>query len=160
MDDDLTLESVGSGSGLLDLTRESDDTSLGAELLEEVYSSDDDNFEIPANASGLFEAASPDETELAGAAISEGGLPMPAGGQVAVAQGAYDGSGSGLGVGAAIGGTIALVILMIIMVVELEGSTSDLAMIISENLWIWTGGLVGVAALAILAGMFIGRASE
>src|SRR5262249_18328283 len=29
-------EGVGSGSGLLDLTRESDDTSLGAELLDEI----------------------------------------------------------------------------------------------------------------------------
>lgn len=36
-DEDLALESVGSGSGLLDLTRESDDTSLGAELLDEIY---------------------------------------------------------------------------------------------------------------------------
>ncbi len=35
-DEDLALESVGSGSGLLDLTRETDDTSLGAvELLED-----------------------------------------------------------------------------------------------------------------------------
>src|SRR5689334_23598575 len=33
----LALESVGSDSGLLDLTRESDDTSLGAELLDEIY---------------------------------------------------------------------------------------------------------------------------
>lgn len=31
------LEGSGSGSGILDLTRESDDTSLGAELLEEIY---------------------------------------------------------------------------------------------------------------------------
>ena len=36
-DEDLVLEAVGSGSGLLDLTRESDDTSLGAELLDEIY---------------------------------------------------------------------------------------------------------------------------
>src|SRR5690606_22858125 len=61
IDDELSLESVGSGSGLLDLTRESDDTSLGAELLEEVYSSDQENIEIPANASGLFEAAADTE---------------------------------------------------------------------------------------------------
>ena len=74
MDDDLTLESVGSGSGLLDLTRESDDTTLGAELLEDAFNSDDDNFEIPANASGLFEAAGVDETESGGApAIGDGG---------------------------------------------------------------------------------------
>src|SRR5260221_3224054 len=32
----INLEGVGSGSGLLDLTRESDDTSLGAELLDEI----------------------------------------------------------------------------------------------------------------------------
>jgi hypothetical protein len=36
-EDEIALESVGSGSGLLDLTRESDDTSLGAELLDEIY---------------------------------------------------------------------------------------------------------------------------
>jgi hypothetical protein len=34
--DQVNLDSVGSGSGLLDLTRESDDTSLGAELLDEI----------------------------------------------------------------------------------------------------------------------------
>ncbi len=39
VEEELGLDAVGSGSGLLDLTRESDDTSLGAELLEEVYSS-------------------------------------------------------------------------------------------------------------------------
>jgi len=33
---DANIESVGSGSGLLDLTRESDDTSLGAEVMDEI----------------------------------------------------------------------------------------------------------------------------
>lgn len=33
---DLNLEGIGSGSGLLDLTRESDETSLGAEILDEI----------------------------------------------------------------------------------------------------------------------------
>jgi len=36
MSDQISLEGTGSGSGLLDLTRESDDTSLGAELLDEI----------------------------------------------------------------------------------------------------------------------------
>jgi len=35
--DQIHLDSGSSGSGLLDLTREADDTSLGAELLEEIY---------------------------------------------------------------------------------------------------------------------------
>ena len=162
MDDDLTLESVGSGSGLLDLTRESDDTTLGAELLEDAFNSDDDNFEIPANASGLFEAAGADETDSGGApAIGDGGTvaarTMP-GAPMTVES--YDGSGSGLAIGASIGAMIALVVLMIILIVELSGTTSSLAMTISESIWIWTGGLAGVAVLAMLAGMFIGRASE
>ena len=37
----LGLEGTGSGSGILDLTRESDDTSPGEELLEEIYSDED-----------------------------------------------------------------------------------------------------------------------
>lgn len=50
------LDSVGSGSGLLDLTRESDDTSLGAELLDVISPS-----------SGGLEA----ETEVEAAAVAE-----------------------------------------------------------------------------------------
>lgn len=37
----LGMEGIGSGSGILDLTRESDDTSLGKELLDEIYTDDD-----------------------------------------------------------------------------------------------------------------------
>ncbi len=36
LDDQVALDGVGSGSGLLDLTRESDDTSLGAEVLDHI----------------------------------------------------------------------------------------------------------------------------
>jgi len=36
LEDQIALDGVGSGSGLLDLTRESDDTSLGAEVLEHI----------------------------------------------------------------------------------------------------------------------------
>lgn len=36
----LGIEGMGSGSGILDLTRESDDTSLGAELIEEITGED------------------------------------------------------------------------------------------------------------------------
>ena len=37
MSDHVDLDSGRSGSGLLDLSREADDTSLGAELLDEIY---------------------------------------------------------------------------------------------------------------------------
>lgn len=62
-DEELALESVGSGSGLLDLTRESDDTSLGAELLDEIYpggsQADESAFamESSVGSSGVFDGA-------------------------------------------------------------------------------------------------------
>jgi hypothetical protein len=151
-EDDLSLEAVGSGSGLLDLTRESDDTSLGAELLEEVYSGEE-NIEIPANASGLFEAASAETMhEEAAAAAGIAAMPM-------VVE-AYDGAGSGLGVGMMVGALAAMVILSIIVVVGLFGATPQLAMQFSSQLWIWAGGLLALTVVFGLVGMFIGKSSE
>lgn len=46
-DEDLRLDGSGGGSGLLDLTRESDDTSLGAELLEGIDMGDSGDALVP-----------------------------------------------------------------------------------------------------------------
>lgn len=52
----LGVDATGSGSGLLDLTRESDDTSLGAELLDEIYPADEGGSEMgEATRAGLAE---------------------------------------------------------------------------------------------------------
>ncbi len=67
------LEGVGSGSGLLDLTRESDDTSLGAELLDEIYPGGDEGATVEmgeATRAGL-ESAIPDETPAGGEPVTE-----------------------------------------------------------------------------------------
>ena len=57
----LGVEGAGSGSGILDLTREKDDTSLGAELLEEIYTGEgqeEGTVEMgEATRAGLVEAA-------------------------------------------------------------------------------------------------------
>jgi hypothetical protein len=58
--DQINLEQVGSGSGLLDLTRESDDTSLGAELLDEIQPGKQKRAKAPISAS--------DETAAGGTA--------------------------------------------------------------------------------------------
>lgn len=153
-EEDLNLEAVGSGSGLLDLTRESDDTSLGAELLEEVYSGEE-NIEIPTNASGLFEAAGADApVEEIAAGAGAGIAAMP------VMMEAYDGTGSGLGIGLMIGAVASLVCVGLIVVVSIFGATSDLAMRFAENIWLWVGGLAGATVLFGLIGMFIGKSSE
>lgn len=148
IEDDLSLEAVGSGSGLLDLTRESDDTSLGAELLEEVYSSEE-NIEIPANASGLFEAAAVDTDDRR---IGMTSMPM-------VVE-AYDGAGSGLGAGMLIGALASLVCVAVIAFVGISGATPGLATMFAENLMIWAGGLAGITIIFGLVGLFLGKASE
>jgi hypothetical protein len=153
-DEELSLESVGSGSGLLDLTRESDDTSLGAELLEEVYSGDE-NIEIPGSASGLFEAAGAESPEPQATGGSVAALPM-------VVE-SYDGSGSGLGAGLLLGALAALVCVGIIVVVGIDGATPQLAVKMassSTSLMIWGGGLLAGTIVFGLVGLLIGKATE
>lgn len=154
LDEDLTLESVGSGSGLLDLTRESDDTSLGAELLEEVYSGEDE-FELPANSSGLFEAVN--TTDSSEAPVPGAGIAQA---PVAMVEETYDGSSSGLTIGLCIGALVAMIIVLIILASEIEGASSTLTSAIAGSLWVWTGGIAIGALIAGGVGFFIGRASE
>lgn len=59
LEDQITLEGVGSGSGLLDLTRESDDTSLGAEVLDHI----DVESEMPAAEALAASVAAPEPAE-------------------------------------------------------------------------------------------------
>ncbi len=161
-EEDLSLEAVGSGSGLLDLTRESDDTSLGAELLEEVYSSDD-NIDIPANASGLFEAASGGSGIEAAASVEEVAATQGIAASMPMVLESYDGAGSGLSVGLAIGALVALVCVAIIVIVGITGATPQLAMMIgksSSTMMMWAGGLLGVTVVLGLVGLFIGKSSE
>ena len=69
LDDHVDLDSGSSGSGLLDLSREADDTSLGAELLEEIYPGSDQEqvetqiptqLEVPSSVSSAMSIESPE----------------------------------------------------------------------------------------------------
>ncbi len=158
-EEELALDAVGSGSGLLDLTRESEETSLGAELLEEVYSADE-NAEIPAHASGLFEAAGLEKADDTAAPAGAAG-PGAAVGPMLIEV--YDGTGSGFGAGRLIGALAAMVCVGIITVVAVGGATPDLAVKLGQSsgsLWIWAGGFLGVTLVLGLVGLFIGKASE
>lgn len=153
LDDDLSLETVGSGSGLLDLTRESDDTSLGAELLDEVYSSDDSG--APASASGLFEAvggeSSPMNEEM-------GGVGMAA--SVPVIVESYEGGWSGLAVGMGIVAVVSLSLVALMAMVTASDTLPAISEMMTENMTVWFGGLLGGLLIFGLLGFFIGKASE
>lgn len=69
----LGLEGIGSGSGILDLTRESDDTSLGAELLGEITGD-----EQPEGTGGTVEMGEDTRAGLdAAAGVEEAAEPQP-----------------------------------------------------------------------------------
>jgi hypothetical protein len=141
-------ETVGSGSGLLDLTRESEETALGAELIDQVYSSE--GGEAAGGASGLFEAVS--------SSPGYGAAPMAATGMVVTE--AYDGAWSGVGVGLMVAALIGLVVAGLIAVGIVFGAGSGIASSFSGNLFVWGGSLAGIAAVCGVVGFVVGRASE
>jgi len=71
IEDQVAMEGVGSGSGLLDLTRESDDTSLGAEVLDHI---DLEPPPMAASAAGASAVAAP---PISAAAAAETPIIMP-----------------------------------------------------------------------------------
>ena len=177
--DDLSLESVGSGSGLLDLTRESDDTSLGAELLDEIYpggtNAGEGSLASGIGSSGVFESAISMETgtggTAAGAMADLGGTAAPAmagaaGGVGGVTIAAYDtgmdSAGSGLGAGLLLGTTISLVIALIVAVSAISGVQSVITGMMTESTMmfaLWTGGLLVLSLILGGIGMMVGKAS-
>ena len=153
----ISLEAAGSGSGLLDLTRESEDTQLGADLIAQTFE-DDSSVEPIANASGLFEAAG---AESGGNAVIGTVTPMPgmAGGLTMVAE-AYDGKWSGLAGGLMIGSAAAMILVGIFAASMSIGTPASLATTFAENLPLWGGGLLGVLLVSGGVGFFIGKATE
>ncbi len=153
-DDDMNLESFGSGSQLLDLTRESDDSMAGAELMNQSFE-DDDPVEMPTSASGIFKRME-DEDALNVGASPFGNSAMAA--PMVVEQ--YDGAGSGLGLGAMIGASLALVLVGLIVVTILAGGGSSIATAITGSLVL--GVCIPLIVLFILLGVgfVVGRATD
>lgn len=164
-DEELALESVGSGSGLLDLTRESDDTSLGAELLEEIYPSSGSAeagegqgeemqgiFESGGGEGGeadLGELESTGEPQGAAAAAA----PMPA-----VQVEPSDPAGSGWTAGLLIGALVALTIAMFVMVSTMNGARVPLLETLAGNTPMYAGAMLAGSVVLALIGGVIGKA--
>ena len=145
---EIGLETVGSGSGLLDLTRESEETALGAELIDQVYSSE--GGDAGAGASGLFDAVN--------ATPGYGAAPVPTTGMM-VAE-AYDGAWSAATIGLMIAAAIGLIVMLLIAFSMAFGAGSGIAASFAGNLLAWAGSLAGLAAVFGLVGFFVGKASD
>jgi hypothetical protein len=159
----------GSGSaGLLDLTREADDTSLGAGLLDDVYGN-----ETVASASAPGAEGGSTDADQGGAlfenpvpadATFEGAAAATTGGAAALALAEpYDGPGSGLVGGLAVGAIAALGIaaFALISVMSSGGGSrpNDLLTTLSTNWMAVVGGCAGLTLIAALLGWFLGRKS-
>jgi hypothetical protein len=84
LDDDINMESVGSGSGLLDLSLQADDTSLGAVLDDILPTSKESEAagrggEESAQADRIFEKSSEDESRQAAEPVAMAASTVPMG---------------------------------------------------------------------------------
>jgi hypothetical protein len=138
LEDQVSLDGVGSGSGLLDLTRESDDTSLGAEVL--------DNIDVEGVGAEIIEEQEPEPTYTAPAATATYAQPVE---QV-------DGS-SGMFGGLAVAGMIAALLILAVAIPALQGKYPGFVEALSQNLLAVLGGLVAVAVIGAVVGYVLGK---
>jgi excisionase family DNA binding protein len=163
-DEELVLESVGSGSGLLDLTRESDDTSLGAELLDEIYpgageTGGESKVDSAVGSSGVFDGAIAIESGPSGLEnlSASGGETFAPATMAAAYTEPDDPAGAGLSFGFLLGAMVSLVIVLIIAMAASTGVNSELAHAIAKSYVYWLVGL-GVGSLILgLAFFFVGK---
>lgn len=151
-DEHLGLDGSGGGSGLLDLTRESDDTSLGAELLEGIDMGDTAETISPAGVTAAeTEAASPDETlpepTMAGPVMAVAPMMMVA--QSEPVPPAF----TGLLAAAA----LVLALLGATTVATAMGAWPSYLGMMAENFWFTLGGAIVAGAIFAGVGHLMGR---
>lgn len=148
----------GSGSaGLLDAAKEADDTSLGADLLDDVYGGETvaQTSEEPAIGAGdsgvggaLFETPATSEP-----AETTAVMPMM------VAAEAYDGPGSGLVGGLALGAVLSLIVATFAALMGLSGGGGGLLDTLGDKMIIIVGGLAGLTLVSGVVGWVLGKRS-
>lgn len=162
MDDQVSLEGAGSGSGLLDLAREADDTALGADLLDEIYPGEEQPEEPAAAEAETEEPEVAEPAEEAPAEAEEAPLeeapvaaaPTP---RVVAAADPMEGMLTGLLVGPLVVMALACMVVAGVLQGFVPGFTNLL--IDGMNFYFFLGGAVVLAALTLLVGWFIGKAS-
>lgn len=153
--DQLSLEGTGSGSGLLDLTRESDDTSLGAELLDEIYPGEEETQQAaPKKRPAPQPAARAPEPEPE-AELPPAEAPAPVMPTVVAGGDPAEGMFAGLMVGA----LLLLAVAGSVVAPVLQGFVPSYAQFLSNNFWYFLGGAVLLPLIALLIGWLIGRSA-
>jgi hypothetical protein len=146
-DDEFNLDNLESGSQMLDLTRESDDSMVGAELMNQSFE-DEEMLDLPASASGIFNRMD-DDGGAQSVAAALGNSPM----SVPMVVEEYDGASSGM----ALGGMIAAALAFIVVAIMATGGTGIAS---------WFNSTMGLGIPLILlvvllgVGFVVGRATD
>ena len=133
---------------MLDLTREADDTSLGAELLDEIYPGEDEAAQAKAA------PAPAEEEEAAEAPLEEAGA-----GEVVLPV--YEAAGDpaeGVFAGLLGGALIVLPLGASVVGGVLQGYLPSYGLWLSNYFWYFVPGAVVVAGLSTLVGWLVGKA--
>ncbi|HNO78035.1 MAG TPA: hypothetical protein PKN33_08230 [Phycisphaerae bacterium] len=159
----LGIDGVGSGSGLLDLTRESDDTSLGAELLDEIYPDDGPGGEMGDATRAGLEAGIVDSDDS-----GTGFMPtvvedaaVPAGQPVAVVSYTEyppDAVSTGL-TGMMFIGVLTMCLSGLAAAAAVKGVYPAILDTLAQNNWIVGAASLGTALVALGIGFMIGKKS-
>jgi len=146
----LGLDGSGGGSGLLDLTRESDDTSLGAELLEGIDMGDTAETISPAGATASqSEATATDET------LAEPAVPAAPSGPMVVLAPVEPVPPAFTGLLAA--AALVLALLGATSVATAMGAWPAYLGLLAGNFWMTLGGAFVIGGLFAGVGYFMGR---
>ncbi len=168
----LGIDGAGSGSGIMNLSRESDDTSLGAELLDEIYSPDEaagGDVEMGEATRAGLEEAIPEGEEVEAAeedvfqpeAPPSGDVPVAAARTevVRIVEYAPDAVSAGL--------TAAMFVAVIVMWIAglaaaamVRGIAPGIVQTLYNNLLVFAGASVGICAAAGGAAFFLAKRSE
>jgi len=158
--DQINLDQPSSGSGLLDLTQESEDSQMGAQLMDEAFQGDDE--EVPKNASGIFGGASGESGIHDAPVVNTGSIAAASPVFAAAMSGSeiYSGSWSGMTIGLLVPAIIGLSATASMLVMKTIGATPELAMYFAKDWMMWTGGYAATIAICGAIGFFVGKATE
>jgi hypothetical protein len=165
----LEMSSTGTGSGLLDLSREADDTSLGSELLDEIYSADQESgasASASPSASGIGEgtraglggsgtAAAEQSADLT--VSDELASPAPQRVVTVVIEESEGGPIEAGLTGALLGAILVLGIAGVAVAANVQNVMPNLLTKITQQMPLFAGVFVGVPVLLFVVGLLIGR---
>lgn len=155
----MAVDPSGSGSGLLDMTKNAEDTSLGAGLLEDVYndgSKSGGSADIGAGM-GDSNASNAGLFENAGVASDVGGGAAPVG-MVMMAE-PYDGAWSGISGGLALAIVLITGAMLSMVIMGIMGASGGLVSLAAANLWAIVGGFGLLVVIGAGVGWVLGRKS-